>query len=116
MVSRERYQFHHEVRCVLGPLRHSVSSSVLLSCLSNPCIFLALSTNGHPALLAWAGQVVVSLGEDPKHRGLVRPLVEQLERRMRLLVERDYRSAVASLEGVIGPLELSVCFFCLNNI
>jgi len=44
-------------------------------------------------------KVVVSLGEDPKHRGLVRPLVEQLERRMRLLVERDYRSAVASLEG-----------------
>lgn len=43
--------------------------------------------------------MVVSLGEDPKHRGLVRPLVEQLERRMRLLVERDYRSAVASLEG-----------------
>lgn len=44
-------------------------------------------------------KVVVSLGEDPKHKGLVRPLVEQLERRMRLLVERDYRSAVASLEA-----------------
>ena len=42
---------------------------------------------------------MVSLGEDPKHKGLVRPLVEQLERRMRLLVERDYRSAVASLEA-----------------
>ncbi|CAJ1361109.1 unnamed protein product [Effrenium voratum] len=44
-------------------------------------------------------KVVVSLGEDPKHKGLVRPLVEQLERRMRLLVERDYRSAVTSLQS-----------------
>ena len=43
--------------------------------------------------------MVVSLGEDPKHKGLVRPLVEQLERRMRLLVERDYRSAVTSLQS-----------------
>ena len=43
-------------------------------------------------------KVVVSLGEDSKHRGLVRPLLEQLERRMRLLVERDFRNSVACLE------------------
>ena len=47
-------------------------------------------------------KVVVSLGEDSKHRGLVRPLLEQLERRMRLLVERDFRSAVACLEARCG--------------
>ena len=47
-------------------------------------------------------KVVVSLGEDPKNRGLVRPLLEQLERRMRLLVERDFRSAVACLEARCG--------------
>ena len=45
---------------------------------------------------------MVSLGEDAKHRGLVRPLLEQLERRMRLLVERDFRSAVACLEARCG--------------
>lgn len=41
--------------------------------------------------------LVVSL-ELQKRRGLVRPLLEHFERRMRLLVERDYRNAVAALD------------------
>lgn len=62
-------------------------------------IYGQISRSGQLNFTEETVKVVVSLGEDPKHRGLVRPLVEQLERRMRLLVERDYRSAVASLEG-----------------
>lgn len=45
-------------------------------------------------------RLVVSLGEEKgRNQSLVRPLLEQLERRMRLLVERDLRSAIATLEG-----------------
>eukprot|EP00442_Polarella_glacialis_P052124 CAMPEP_0115160346 /NCGR_PEP_ID=MMETSP0227-20121206/70755_1 /TAXON_ID=89957 /ORGANISM="Polarella glacialis, Strain CCMP 1383" /LENGTH=1360 /DNA_ID=CAMNT_0002572235 /DNA_START=111 /DNA_END=4191 /DNA_ORIENTATION=+ len=43
-------------------------------------------------------RLVVSLGEG-KQGGLVRPLLSQFERRVRQLVERDYRNATATIEG-----------------
>lgn len=42
-------------------------------------------------------RIVVSL-DGYKKQGLVRPLLEHFDRRIRLLVERDYRNAVAALE------------------